>query len=124
MDIIKVKRPPIPKARKGKGINIKYGLEGLKHHHFKAYPKIDIKVEAIKAPYITILDNAGYAPLEVYSKGWGINVVTGKPTNMIKAGVIDPVLVTKTALKNAVSVATTIFSADCVISNMRTNAGD
>ena len=84
----------------------------------------EILLEAIKAPYITILDNAGFAPLEVYAKGWGINVVTGKPTNMIKAGVIDPVLVTKTALKNAVSVATTIFSADCVISNMRTNAGD
>jgi chaperonin GroEL len=38
---------------------------------------------------------------------------------MIEAGIIDPVLVTKSALKNAVSVATTIISADCVISNMR-----
>ena len=38
---------------------------------------------------------------------------------MIKAGVIDPALVTKTALKNAVSVVTTIISADCIISNMR-----
>jgi chaperonin GroEL len=84
----------------------------------------EILLEAIKAPYATILDNAGFAGLEVYGKGWGVNVVTGKPVNMIKAGIIDPVLVTKTALKNAVSVATTIFSADCVISNMRTNAGD
>ena len=40
---------------------------------------------------------------------------------MVKAGIIDPVLVTKTALKNAASVASTIISADCVISNMRTN---
>ena len=38
---------------------------------------------------------------------------------MISAGIIDPVLVTKTALKNAASVATTIMSADCVISNVR-----
>jgi chaperonin GroEL (HSP60 family) len=38
---------------------------------------------------------------------------------MIKEGVIDPVLVTKSALKNAVSVVTTIISADCVISNIR-----
>mgnify|MGYP003137179917 CR=1 FL=1 len=38
---------------------------------------------------------------------------------MIKAGIIDPVLVTKTALKNAVSVVSTIVSADCVISNIR-----
>ena len=39
--------------------------------------------------------------------------------NMINEGIIDPVLVTKSALKNAVSVALTIMSADCVISNIR-----
>jgi len=38
---------------------------------------------------------------------------------MIKSGIIDPVLVTKSALKNAISVVTTIVSADCVISNRR-----
>ena len=38
---------------------------------------------------------------------------------MVKAGIIDPVLVTKTALKNAISVVNTIISADCVISNKR-----
>ena len=38
---------------------------------------------------------------------------------MVGAGIIDPVLVTKTALKNAISVATTIISADCIISNVR-----
>ena len=49
----------------------------------------------------------------------GIDVVTGKIVNMIKAGIIDPVLVTKTALINAASVASTIISADCIISNVR-----
>ena len=38
---------------------------------------------------------------------------------MIDKGIIDPLLVTKTALKNAVSVVSTIISADCVISNIR-----
>jgi len=38
---------------------------------------------------------------------------------MVKAGIIDPVLVTKSALKNAVSVVKTIISADCVINNTR-----
>ena len=47
--------------------------------------------------------------------------VTGKPVNMVDAGIIDPVLVTKSALKNAVSVVSTIISADCVISNIRIN---
>ncbi len=77
-------------------------------------------IEAIKAPYKTILNNAGLdVSMQPNKKGWGINVVTGKESNMIKCGIIDPVLVTKTALKNAVSVATTIMSTDCVISNMR-----
>ena len=48
-----------------------------------------------------------------------MNVVTGDEVNMIDEGIIDPVLVTKSALKNAVSVVLTIISADCVISNMR-----
>jgi chaperonin GroEL len=39
--------------------------------------------------------------------------------NMIKKGIIDPLLVTKSALKNAASVATTILSTDCVINNLR-----
>jgi len=40
---------------------------------------------------------------------------------MVNWGIIDPVLVTKSALKNAVSVVNTIISADCVISNIRVN---
>ena len=79
-----------------------------------------IFIEAIKAPYKVILNNAGLdTTAQANKKGWGIDVVTGKQVSMIKAGIIDPVLVTKTALKNAVSVATTILSTDCVINNMR-----
>ena len=79
-----------------------------------------ILLKAIKAPYNTILDNAGILykdlPLE---KGYGIDVVSGNGVDMIERGIIDPVLVTKSALKNAVSVVSTIVSADCVISNAR-----
>jgi len=46
-------------------------------------------------------------------------VVTGKTVDMVKAGIIDPLLVTKSALINAASVATTILSTDCVINNIR-----
>ena len=80
----------------------------------------EILFEAIKSPYYTILDNAGIIEIKKQSiKNRGIDVKTGKEVNMIKAGIIDPVLVTKSALKNAVSVVTTIVSADCVISNKR-----
>ena len=81
-----------------------------------------ILLNAIKAPYNTILDNAGiYRAIEPV-KGVGINVKDNNECNMIQEGIIDPVLVTKSALKNAVSVVTTIISADCIISNMRGDA--
>jgi chaperonin GroEL len=82
-----------------------------------------ILLNAIKAPYQTILSNAGIEQVQELAGGNGINVVTGEEVDMIKAGIIDPVLVTKTALKNAVSVVNTIISADCVISNIRVDAG-
>ena len=82
----------------------------------------EILLDSIRAPFKTILDNAGidYAPLETISKvGYGLNVITGETVDMIKAGIIDPLLVTKSALRNAASVATTILSTDCVINNLR-----
>jgi len=82
----------------------------------------EILLKAITAPFHTILANAGLEQVEPRpTKGLGVDVVTGKSVDMIKSGIIDPVLVTKSALKNAVSVVSTIISADCVISNMRTN---
>jgi chaperonin GroEL len=80
----------------------------------------ELLLESIKAPFVTILNNAGFEALGLpKGEGIGVNVVTGREADMIKEGVIDPVLVTKSALKNAVSVVTTIISADCVISNIR-----
>ena len=79
-----------------------------------------VLLEAITAPYKTILENAGIIDYETHKvKGRGLNVVTGKTVNMIKSGIIDPLLVTKSALRNAASVATTILSTDCVINNLR-----
>jgi chaperonin GroEL len=82
----------------------------------------EILMDSIRAPFKTILDNAGieFDSIKTLSKtGFGLDVVTGKEVNMIKAGIIDPLLVTKSALRNAASVATTILSTDCVINNLR-----
>ena len=82
----------------------------------------EVLFKAITAPFHTILENAGLEQTQPRpKKGLGVDVVTGESVDMIKQGIIDPVLVTKSALKNAVSVVSTIVSADCVISNMRTN---
>ena len=80
----------------------------------------EVLLNAISAPYHAILANAG---IEVIpgdmEKGKGLDVVTGKTVSMVKSGIIDPLLVTKSALMNAASVATTILSTDCVINNIR-----
>ena len=82
----------------------------------------EILLKAIRSPFHTVLENAGLEQVAPRPRrGLGVNVVTGEAVDMIKAGIIDPVLVTKSALKNAVSVVSTIISADCVISNMRMN---
>ena len=84
-----------------------------------------VLLEAIKAPFKTILENAGVEDFKIPNrKGQGYNVVTGKMVNMTKSGIIDPLLVTKSALQNAASVATTILSTDCVINNLRVNEGN
>ena len=87
----------------------------------------EILLEAIKAPFYTILDNAGISGtigtdgnmIVEGSDYGGIDVISGEYVDMVAAGIVDPVLVTKSALKNAVSVMSTIISADCVISNVR-----
>ena len=80
----------------------------------------EILLEAVKAPFRIILENASLEQVSTRpGKGLGVDVVTGESVDMIESGIIDPVLVTKSALKNAVSVVSTIISADCVISNIR-----
>jgi len=86
----------------------------------------NILLKAITAPFHTILENAGIEIIKEVEdhEGYGVNAITGERINMIKSGIIDPVLVTKSALKNAVSVVSTIVSADCIISNIRVNEKD
>ena len=88
---------------------------------------VSILKQSLYAPFLLILSNAGLDSSK-YTKlgkwGSGVDVIDGKIKDMRKAGIIDPLLVTKSALQNAISVATTILSTDCVISNVRENEGN
>ena len=46
---------------------------------------------------------------------WGFNFLTDEPVNMLSAGIIDPVKVTRCALQNAVSVASTLITTSHAI---------
>ena len=81
----------------------------------------EVLLKSILSPYKTILENAGHEMITPDKIGEGVDVVTGNMVHMIDNGIIDPLLVTKSALQNAASVATTILSTDCVINNIRIN---
>lgn len=71
-------------------------------------------------PLLQMLDNAGIVDgmdiveqVTIGDKGY--NIKTGEWCDMIEAGVIDPTKVTKNALRNSMSVATTILSTNCIV---------
>ena len=75
---------------------------------------------ALEQPFRIITSNAGLNPdewlAEVRRTGKGINVMNEPElTDMIKAGVIDPVMVTKEAIKNAVSIAGTAMTMGALV---------
>lgn len=76
-------------------------------------------IKALYWPIMKVSANAGFK-FEIEEKsGCGLNAIDGKVVNMKSKGIIDPALVTKSALKNAVSVANTVISTDCIINNIR-----
>jgi len=84
-------------------------------------------VHALMAPATQILKNAGVekedemdSKLSSCENGDGWDMKSHKYGNMIKMGVIDPAKVTKTALRNAVSVASTILSTNAIVTLART----
>ena len=100
----------------GGGIALVNASQHVKHDNIGE----EILLKAILYPFNTILDNAGIKnDIPIVVEGHGIDVVTGNMVQMVKEGIIDPLLVTKSALTNAASVATTILSTDCVINNVR-----
>ena len=87
--------------------------------------------EAIVQPLIQILENAGIKPENILAeindnkqKNYGYDVKNEKFGDLFKLGVIDPLKVTKNALINASSVATTILSTNAIITHARVGRVD
>lgn len=80
---------------------------------------------ALRSPLLQILANAGKDNDKVIDQvfdkkyNYGYDVKNNKYGDMYELGVIDPLKVTKNALTNAVSVATTILSTNAIVTNMR-----
>jgi len=83
-----------------------------------------IVLRAVEEPLRQIVSNAGLEASVIVNKvkemegNNGFNAKIGEYQNLVEAGVIDPCLVTKTALKNAASIASMILTTECVITNI------
>ncbi len=82
---------------------------------------MNIVRRAVEEPLRLIAENAGFEGSIVVEKvrggkdGYGFNAATGEYEDLIKAGVIDPKKVTRTALQNAASVASLLLTTECAI---------
>jgi len=83
-----------------------------------------IVLRTLEDPLRQIAENAGVEGSIVVSKvremkpGEGFNAATGEYTDLVKAGVIDPTMVTRSALQNAASIAKNILTTECVVAEI------
>ncbi|MDX2103135.1 MAG: chaperonin GroEL [Alphaproteobacteria bacterium] len=109
----------------GGGVALLYatrGLEKLKPANDDQRRGVEIVRNAITVPCRTIADNAGEDGVVIVGKlleskdtNYGYNAQIGEYTDMVKAGIIDPVKVVRTALQDAASVAALLITTEAMI---------
>jgi chaperonin GroEL len=93
----------------------------LKQGHEAFDAGVDVVLRALQAPLCQIAANAGQEPAVVLSKvrretgNYGFNAATCEYGDLFKLGVIDPAKVVRAALRNAVSVAGSLLTTECLV---------
>ena len=88
----------------------------------------EIILKALEAPLFHIANNAGLEGAVIINKvresevGTGYDALNDKYVNMIDAGILDPAKVTRSALQNATSVASTLLTTESVVANIKEDA--
>jgi len=110
----------------GGGIALMESFSAVNHD---VYPEVvlDIMAFMVNQPLRQMIENSGIGNAdEIVEKvqglpdGAGYNVKSGEfCQSMVESGIIDPAKVTKSALRSAISVATTILNTECIITNIR-----
>lgn len=88
---------------------------------YQGWDDNSILKHALREPFKKLIENAGMDYAETLQKmgskkyPFGIDVMDGEVKDLIKSGIIDPVMVTKTALEKAVGVATAMITTEAII---------
>ncbi|WP_219895109.1 chaperonin GroEL [Aquisediminimonas profunda] len=100
-------------------------LDGLKADNDDQQSGVDIVRRALRAPARQIVDNAGEDGAFIIGKllesdvyAWGFNAATGEYEDLVKAGVIDPAKVVRTALQDAASVASLLITTEALVAEL------
>lgn len=105
-------------------VNVEKAVRDLKGDTPDEQTGINIVLRAMTAPVRQIAKNAGkdgaviLNKLETQDKEIGYNAADGKWENMVKAGIIDPTKVTRTALQNAASIAALLLTTEAVVADI------
>lgn len=87
----------------------------------------NIILKALEAPLRQIVDNAGLEGAVIVNKvkgtenNYGFNALTGEYMDMVEAGILDPAKVTRSALLNANSVASTLLTTESVVAEIKSD---
>jgi len=88
-----------------------------------------IIIRALEEPLRQLAANAGLegsiavANVRGAQKGWGLNVDTGEVEDLLKSGIGDPTMVTRSALQNAASIAKNILTTEAIVAEAPEKAG-
>ncbi len=101
------------------------GEEFSKAGKIAQFVGVNIVKEALAAPLKQIAENAGFDGAVVYDKvlnhqnqNYGFNAQTGKYEDLVKAGVIDPTKVVRSAIENAISAASMFLICEAVVAEL------
>jgi len=105
-------------------IRAQKALDGLK---LEGDEKIGAEIvrRAIEQPLRTLADNAGMEGALIVSEckrrkgNEGLNIATGEWVDLMKAGIVDPTKVTRSALQNAASISGLLLTTECIITEVQ-----
>ena len=100
-------------------------LDGVQTEHDDEATGVEIVRQALREPMKRIAENAGYTGTVIVERvaenpdpNWGFNALTGEMCDMMEAGIIDPVMVTRVALENAASIAGMILTTEGAVAEL------
>ena len=87
---------------------------------------IKLVMKALEAPLRQIADNAGLDGAVILDRvkssgktGYGFDAYNEKYVDMLEVGIVDPTKVTRSALQNAASIASTVLTTEAVVANKK-----